>query len=476
MNRKTGRGNGAEDGAQAVSDLFATVSPGERERSDRNRPLADRMRPRRIEEFVGQDQLLGENALLRRLIAEDRIPSMILWGPPGCGKTALASVIAHTTRSPFVTLSAVTSGLRDVKQIMERAKRTRLSSGRPTILFVDEIHRFNKVQQDAFLPHVEKGTIVLIGATTENPSFSVVAPLLSRCKVFTLNALTDDQLRLIVERALADKERGLGNLDIEISEPVMGHIVRLADGDARRALNLLEMVVASIAPDESGKIVVTVEAVEQITQRTSLLYDREGEEHFNLISAFHKSLRSSDPQGALYWLGRMLAAGEDPLYCARRMIRFAAEDIGTADPNALQVAVAAWEAFNKLGSPEGELALAEAAVYLATAPKSNAIYRAWAKVEEAIEQYGSLPVPLHLRNAPTPLMKELGYGHGYQYDHDLPDHYSGQQCLPDQLAGAKFFEPGPFGFEKDIRRRLEWWAKKRAERRKQKEDRPNEPT
>lgn len=453
-----------------MADLFSDASEGEERGPKAPRPLADRMRPRNLEEFVGQSQLLGEDSLLCRLIREDHIPSMIFWGPPGCGKTALAAIIANTTRSTFVTLSAATVGLPVVRRILEKARQSRCLSARSTILFVDEIHRFNKVQQDAFLPHVENGTITLIGATTENPSFSVIAPLLSRCKVFVLHALTDEQLRVIVERALADKERGLGGLDIEISEPVMGHIIRLADGDARRALNLLEMVVASIAPDESGKIVITVEAVEEITQRTSLLYDREGEEHFNLISALHKSLRSSDPQAALYWLARMLAAGEEPLYCARRMIRFAAEDIGTADPHALEVTVAAWEAYNNLGSPEGELALAEAAVYLATAPKSNALYRAWQKVAAAIEEHGSLPVPLHIRNAPTALMKALDYGKDYQYDHNLPDHYSGQECLPDRLAGAQFFEPGPFGFEKDIRRRLEWWAKKRAERREQKDE------
>lgn len=428
------------------------------------RPLADRMRPQRLEDFVGQSQLLGDSALLRRLIREDRIPSMVFWGPPGCGKTALASIIAHTTQSAFITLSAVTAGIRDIKPIMEQAKQLRRTQGRSTILFVDEIHRFNKIQQDAFLPFVENGTITLIGATTENPSFSIIAPLLSRCKVFVLQALTEDQLRTIVRRAISDKESGLGELNIEIPDEVVGHIVRLADGDARRALNLLEMVVASVARNETGVIVITVEAVEQITQRTNLLYDREGEEHYNIISAFHKSLRSSDPQAALYWLARMLAAGEEPLYCARRMIRFASEDIGAADPNALPITVAAWEAYNKLGSPEGELALAEAALYLATAPKSNSIYTAWQKVEAAIERHGSLPVPLHIRNAPTRLMKELDYGKGYQYDHDSPDHYSGQTCLPEALVGSEFYEPGPFGFEKDIRRRLEWWAKKRAER------------
>ncbi len=453
-----------------MADLFAEGQAGKHESAGAaHRPLSDRMRPRAIEEFVGQDQLLGENSLLRRLIREDRIPSMIFWGPPGCGKTALAAVIANTTRSAFVTLSAVTAGIRDIKPIMEQARRTRRQEGRATILFVDEIHRFNKIQQDAFLPFVENGTITLIGATTENPSFSIIAPLLSRCKVFVLRALTESQLGEILDRAVRDCERGLGSLNVMLSEAVRGHIIRLADGDARRALNLLEMVVLSVAPDEDGKIVVTQDAVEEITQRTNLLYDRAGEEHFNLISALHKSLRSSDPQAALYWLARMLASGEDPLYCARRMIRFAAEDIGMADPQALQVAVAAREAYDKLGSPEGELALAEAAVYLATAPKSNALYAAWQKVEEAIERYGSLPVPLHIRNAPTALMKALDYGKGYQYDHDLPDAFSGQPCLPDELAGAEFYKPGPFGFEKDIQRRLEWWAKKRAERQKEKE-------
>ena len=457
-----------------MEDLFEKRSARENGEAEGPRPLADRMRPRRLEEFVGQPQLLGDNALLRRLIREDRISSMIFWGPPGCGKTALAAVIANTTRSAFVTLSAVTAGLRDVKPIMEQAKFSREQHGRTTILFVDEIHRFNKIQQDAFLPSVENGTITLIGATTENPSFSIIAPLLSRCKVFVLYALSDGQLRTIVDCALSDKERGLGALHIALAPDVLGHIVRLADGDARRALNLLEMVVSSVVPDEAGKIVITIEAVEQITQRTNLLYDREGEEHYNLISAFHKSLRSSDPQAALYWLARMLASGEEPLYCARRMIRFAAEDIGTADPHALEVTVAAWEAYNKLGSPEGELALAEAVVYLATAPKSNAIYSAWQKVEEAIEKHGSLPVPLHIRNAPTALMKALAYGKGYQYDHDSPDHFSGQECLPEEIAGTQFFEPGPFGFEKDIRRRLDWWAKKKTERRGEKGETQND--
>jgi len=447
-----------------MEDLFEQAEPRE-PAPERPRPLADRMRPRTLEEFVGQEQLLGEDTLLRRLIREDRLPSMIFWGPPGCGKTALANVIAKTTHAEFITLSAVVAGIRDVKAIMDEARLRRYRQGRATILFVDEIHRFNRVQQDAFLPHVETGTITLIGATTENPSFSVVAPLLSRCKVFVLEALTGEQIRTILARALEDEERGLGRLRVNVDDAVVGHIVRLADGDARRGLNLLEMVVLSLPIDAEGRITVTVDAVEEITQRTNLLYDKEGEEHFNLISALHKSLRSSDPQAALYWLARMLAAGEEPLYCARRMIRFAAEDIGLADPRALEVAVAAWEAYNKLGSPEGELALAEACVYLATAPKSNAIYRAWARIEEAIERRGSLPVPLHLRNAPTRLMKELDYGKGYQYDHDAPEHFSGQECLPDALAGTTFFEPGPFGFEKDIRRRLEWWAARRAERR-----------
>jgi putative ATPase len=453
-----------------VADLFSVEEEAQAKEPDRPRPLADRMRPRTLEEFVGQSQLLGPNALLRRLIREDRIPSMIFWGPPGCGKTALAAVIANTTRSEFITLSAVTSGVKDVKAIMEEARRLRRREGRSTILFVDEIHRFNRAQQDAFLPHVETGTITLIGATTENPSFSVVAPLLSRCRVFTLHALTDEQLRTILDRALQDEERGLGHWNIDLSDEVVANLIRLGDGDARRSLNLLEMVVQSVPPDAQGRIVVALDAVQEITQRTSLLYDREGEEHYNLISAFHKSLRSSDPQAALYWLGRMLAAGEEPLYCARRMIRFAAEDIGLADPRALEITVAAWEAYNKLGSPEGELALAEAALYLAAAPKSNAAYAAWQGVEAAVRQHGSLPVPLHLRNAPTALMKALDYGKGYRYDHDLPDHYSGQECLPEPLAGETFYKPGPFGFEKDIRKRLDWWSQRRAELREKKEE------
>ncbi len=422
-------------------------------------PLAERMRPESIEEFLGQEELLAPGRPLRSLIESGRVPSMIFWGPPGCGKTTLAFLIANHTRSDFVTLSAVSAQIRDVRKILDQA-RVNLRHGLRTILFVDEIHRFNKAQQDAFLPAVEAGIITLIGATTENPSFSVIAPLLSRCRIFTLRALGPEALRRILAAALTDARRGIAGAALEVDEAVFDAIISLSDGDARRALNLLE--IGAEAVRAQGAAQLTTELLRQIAQR-HLLYDKTGEEHYNLISAFHKSLRSSDPQAALYWMARMLVSGEDPRFLARRMIRFASEDVGLADPQALVQTLAAHQAYLTLGSPEGELALVQAAVYLATAPKSNSLYAAEGAVREEIERSGSLPAPLALRNAPTGFMKAIGYGEGYTYDHDSPDHFIPKRCLPDLIASARFYQPGPFGFEKEIARRLEWWEKRRRQ-------------
>jgi len=435
-------------------------------------PLAERMRPRTFDEWIGQGSVAGENAPLRRMMRQGLLPSLIFWGPPGCGKTTLAHLVAHETGMVFQPLSAVTSGIKEVKEMIESARQRLTLKGRRTLLFIDEIHRFNKAQQDAFLPHVENGTVTLIGATTENPSFSVIAPLLSRCRVLTLTPLSVEEVGQVLAQALADAERGLGGEPWQADEAVLERLARLSDGDARRALNLLEQcashAASATAGAEAGATIprkLTLEDLGAVLERDHLLYDRAGEEHYNLISALHKSLRASEPQAALYWLARMLAAGEDPLYLARRMIRFAAEDVGLADPQALGVTLAAMQSYQILGSPEGELGLAEAAVYLATAPKSNSLYVAFPKAQRAIERHGALGVPVHLRNAPTGLMKSLGYGREYQYDHDAPDHFSGQPCLPEALEGEKFYEPGAFGYEKEIQKRLEWWEKKRQERR-----------
>lgn len=390
---------------------------------EREAPLADRMRPRTIEEFVGQDHLLGEGKVLRQAIQSDQLPSMIFWGPPGSGKTTLAMIIASSTGAKFIAFSAVLSGVKEIKEVIEEAKESWTYEKKRTILFVDEIHRFNKAQQDAFLPHVEKGTIILIGATTENPSFEVISPLLSRTKVFTLRPLTEGEIELILNRAIRDRERGLGKYPADIEPEVIQGICRVANGDARIALNTLEMVVLLTPPNGKGVRRIRKMELEEVLQKKAFLYDKSGEEHYNLISAFHKSLRGSDPDGALYWLGRMLEAGEDPLYIARRMIRFASEDIGNADPQALQVAVSAMQAFHFVGLPEGDLALAHAAVYLATAPKSNAIYKAYQEVQRDVRELENLPVPLHIRNPVTSLMKDLGYGKGYKYPHDYPDHF-----------------------------------------------------
>jgi len=420
-------------------------------------PLAERIRPESFDEFLGQDDLLGPDRPLRRLIERGRLPSLIFWGPPGCGKTTLALLIAHYTESDFVQLSAVTAQLRDVRRVLEQARLNRRHN-RATILFVDEIHRFNKAQQDAFLPAVELGTITLIGATTENPSFSVIGPLMSRCRVFVLKPLGRENLLGLLRRALLDRKKGLGTREVDVPESVMGAIVDAAEGDARRALNLLEMGVEAAEAQEQPTL--SEETITNLAQR-QLIYDREGEEHFNLISALHKSLRSSDPQAALYWMARMLASGENPLYIARRMIRFASEDVGLADPQALVQALSAYQTYHMLGSPEGELALVQACIYLATAPKSNSLYLAEGQVNEEIRQTGSLPTPLHIRNAPTALMRELEYGKGYTYDHEAPDHFAPKRCLPEGLASERFYEPGPFGFEREIQRRLAWWDEKR---------------
>ncbi|MGD0915267.1 MAG: replication-associated recombination protein A [Thermodesulfobacteriota bacterium] len=433
----------------------------ERDSLGREAPLADRMRPRTLEEFVGQNHLLGEGKILRQAIETDQLPSMILWGPPGSGKTTLAMIIASTTGAQFSAFSAVLAGVKEIKEVIQEARETRRYQARRTVLFVDEIHRFNKAQQDAFLPHVEKGTIILIGATTENPSFEVISPLLSRSKVFTLNSLTEKEIGAILSRALTDKEKGLGKFPTAIEPEVINGICQLANGDARAALNTLEMLVLTSSPDEEGVRRIKKEDLKEVLQRKAYLYDKSGEEHYNLISALHKSLRGSDPDAALYWLGRMLEAGEDPLYIARRMIRFASEDVGMADPQALQVTVAAMEAFHFIGLPEGNLALAQAAVYLATAPKSNALYSAYQEVEKDVRQLENMPVPLHIRNAPTSLMKDLGYGKGYKYPHDYPEHFIEEEYLPENLKGRIYYHPTELGLEREIKKRLEYWRTKK---------------
>ncbi|NWG04388.1 MAG: replication-associated recombination protein A [Syntrophaceae bacterium] len=422
------------------------------------------MRPRTLDEFVGQGHVLGPGKILRQAIESDHLPSMILWGPPGSGKTTLAMIVASTTGAQFLAFSAVLSGVKEIKEVIREAEEEWRYHKRRTILFVDEIHRFNKAQQDAFLPHVEKGTIILIGATTENPSFEVISPLLSRTKVFTLEALTEKEIELILDRGLRDEERGLGQFMVEIDPEVFKGICLIANGDARIALNALEMIVLTTPPDPKGIRHIKKEDLEEVLQKKAFLYDKSGEEHYNLISAFHKSLRGSDPDAALYWLGRMLEAGEDPLYIARRMIRFASEDVGIADPQALQVSVAAMEAFHFVGLPEGDLALAQAAVYLATAPKSNALYTAMIGVKKDIRELENLPVPLHIRNPVTPLMKDLGYGKDYKYPHDYPEHFVEEEYLPENLKGRTYYRPTEQGFEKEIKRRLEVWRKKKLER------------
>jgi len=422
-------------------------------------PLAAKMRPQTFAEFVGQEHLVADGRVLRKCIEADQLPSMVFWGPPGSGKTTLAHIIANVTRAQSSPLSAVSAGVADLRRVIGEAKKRLKSSGQRTILFVDEIHRFNKAQQDAVLPFVENGTVTFIGATTENPSFEVIAPLLSRCRVFRLNPLSDSEVRLIVERVIKDVERGLGKFQITISEEALRHLVTMSNGDARVALNALEMAASATLPDASGLRSISLSAIEEALQHRALLYDKNGDQHYGLISALHKSLRGSDPDAALYWLGRMLEAGEDPLYIARRLVRFASEDVGVADPQALVIAVAAQQAVHFVGLPEGNLALAEAVVYLAAAPKSNSLYQAYSRVQEDIQQGRNEPVPLHLRNPVTDLMRRMGHGQGYKYAHDYPDHFVRQQNLPPSLQGKRYYVPTEQGYEKEIADRLKkWWG------------------
>ncbi len=425
-------------------------------------PLAERMRPRSLAEFVGQEHLVGQGRLLHELISSGRLPSLLLWGPPGSGKTTLANILASSMQAEFVFFSAVLSGVKEIRQIVQQTEARRTQTA--TVLFVDEIHRFSKSQQDAFLPHVESGLLTLIGATTENPSFEVIAPLLSRCQVLLLKPLLPEHIQQILGRALSDAGQGLGGQGLTAEEQALALLARAADGDCRRALNCLETA-AALAQKKGGGL-ITTELVGEVLQERTLRYDKSGEEHYNLISALHKSLRDSDPDGACYWLGRMLAGGEDPLYIARRLIRFASEDVGISDPRALEVALSCRQAYHLLGSPEGELALYQATVYLATAPKSNALYVTENTVQEKIRRSGSLPVPLHLRNAPTKLMRDCGYGRGYEYAHDQADALTAQEHLPEELAGKMFYQPSERGYEAVVRERLLKWREILRQRRK----------
>ena len=418
------------------------------------RPLADRMRPQTLDEFLGQEDLLAPGKPLRTQIERDELGSLLLWGPPGCGKTTLARIIAKRTRSEFIPFSAVLSGIKEIKEVMAQAERLR-GHGRRTIVFVDEIHRFSRAQQDAFLPHVEAGNILLIGATTENPSFEVIAPLLSRMKVYVLHALSAPQIEGLLRRALADSVRGLGAEKIEAGDKILERIAVLANGDARSALNTLEALVLGTPPEADGRKILSEARLEDVLQKKLLPYDKSGEEHYNLISALHKSVRNSDPDAALYWLARMIESGEDPLYLARRMVRMASEDIGLAEPGALAVTIAARDAFEFLGPPEGHLALAQAAVYLSLAPKSNALYTGYGAVQEDLQRTIAEPVPLHLRNAVTGLMGNLGYGKGYQYAHDAEEKVTDMTCLPESLADRTYYHPTDQGFENRIRQRME---------------------
>ena len=465
--------------------LFQSI-PNAGGAADTTRPLADRMRPQALDEYAGQEHLLGPGKPLRVSIERDDAGSIIFWGPPGTGKTTLAKIIANMTKAEFIEFSAVLAGIKEIKQVMADAERAR-QYGTRTIVFIDEIHRFNKAQQDAFLPHVEKGNIRLIGATTENPSFEINSAFLSRCRVYVLQPLTEDQIVLLLRRALSNRERGLGEMGVTASDDVLRKIASYTSGDARSAYNVLEVAAGltkspllakparngapaefpSSRPErEKGGATpsdkITDEIVHDALQRRVLLYDKTGEEHYNLISALHKSVRNSDPDAALYWLGRMLEAGEDPLYVARRVVRMAVEDIGLADPNALALCMAARDAVDFIGMPEGNLALAQAVVYLSVAPKSNALYTAYGAVQQDVEQTAAEPVPLHLRNAPTGLMKGLGYGHGYQYAHNLESKVADMECLPENLSGRVYYQPTNEGIEKRIRERLEEIKKRRS--------------
>jgi putative ATPase len=446
----------------ATDDLFAHSAA---KAAAKKAPLAERMRPRTLAEYVGQQRLLGPGRLLKQITERKVLPSLILWGPPGCGKTTLAHLLAHTVQAPFAAFSAVLSGVKELRVILDEAQEQRRLHGKPTVLFVDEIHRFNKAQQDAFLPHVEKGLIILLGATTENPSFEVIAPLLSRARVVVLEALSQDDLLTLLKRALHDEERGLGAQHLTADEEALVFIAQHAQGDARAALNIVEVAAMLAVEKETGHISLAL--VEEAAQHKALLYDKGGEEHYNVISAFIKSMRGSDPDAAVYWLMRMLEAGEDPLFIVRRMVIFAAEDIGNADPQALSLAVAAKEAVHFVGLPEARIPMAQAATYLATAPKSNASYRALLAALDDVKKHGPLPVPLHLRNAPTKLMKGLGYGKGYQYAHNYDDATVQQQHLPEALRDRRYYQPSERGHERVIKERMAH----RAERR----ERPDTP-
>ncbi len=433
-------------------------------RMEREAPLAARMRPQTFDELVGQEHIVGPDRVLRRSIEADQVPSVILWGPPGSGKTTLAYLISSITRSHFSSVSAVTAGVAELRKMIEEARERRGMHGQPTILFVDEIHRFNKAQQDVVLPPVEEGIVTFIGATTENPSFEVIAPLLSRCRVFALKPLTEQDVSAIVERAMHDSERGLAELQPSLEEEALSHLASLADGDARVALNALELATHATEPDASGARRISLEVIEDAMQQRALLYDKAGDQHYDTISAYIKSMRGSDPDAAVYWLARMLEAGEDPMFIARRLVILAAEDVGMADPQALPVAVAAQQAVHFIGMPEGAIPLAEATVYLATAPKSNAAYMALNKAREDVSSSRNDPVPLHLRNPVTGLMRGMGYGKEYKYSHNYEGNFAPMQNLPDSLKGRRYYHPGDQGYEKAVAERLEkWWAEWRRE-------------
>jgi len=451
--KKRGTGGGED----SIMDMFEHQSEKQKEKEA---PLAARMRPRDFHDFVGQESLVGEGHVLRKAIEADQLPSIILWGPPGSGKTTLAHIIANATNSHFSPVSATSAGVADLRRIIEESRERRKLYQQRTILFIDEIHRFNKAQQDTVLPFVEDGTITLIGATTENPSFEVISPLLSRCQVFTLNPLTENEIRIIIFRAIKDNLKGLGMLNVTLDDDALVHLITMSNKDARVALNTVEMAAMATPSDANGKRRITLAIIEDAIQHRALPYDKEGEQHYDLISALHKSIRGSDPDASLYWLARMLEAGEDPLYIARRLVRTASEDIGMADPQALVVAMAAQQAVHFLGMPEGNLALAEAAVYLATAPKSNSLYQGYSQVQEEIKKGSAESVPLHLRNPVTPLMKDIGYGKEYKYAHDYPNHFVEQQNLPDALQGKRFYTPGDQGYEKQVAAQLKAWRQR----------------